>query len=101
LTQADIVNSRLQHRLFLNECYATLILYEKASANWLVAKLQDTLKAPGLGRDLHVLPIGIVVRNIAQKEIVLKIQKQFDQYQQIVVIYQTKEVVDFLNNISY
>lgn len=43
-------NSRLVHQSYLNACDATIIFFAQAKEQWLEAKLQDVLKAAGMGR---------------------------------------------------
>ena len=47
----DSRKSRSLHHQYLLSCESVLILYETARKEWLFSKIQDLIKAPGLGRE--------------------------------------------------
>lgn len=73
--QTEGATLRALHQEYLAKCDAVLIVYEQARPHWLEAKLQDLLKAPGMGRQ-HPLFLKAVfmpqkheglINNIMQK----------------------------------
>lgn len=51
-------NHRQRHIHYLNQCDACIIVTSHASDAWVVTKLQDILKSPGLGRKTRVKPLS-------------------------------------------
>jgi hypothetical protein len=50
-----------KHKELLMQCDAALIYYHSGSRTWLMSKLSDLLKAPGLGRVSPMLARGILI----------------------------------------
>ncbi|WOK08828.1 DUF4062 domain-containing protein [Imperialibacter roseus] len=50
LFDGDLIDLRYLHQENLRRCDASLIYFGKANHQWIKAKLQDLLKAPGFGR---------------------------------------------------
>ncbi|MEQ8809082.1 MAG: hypothetical protein RIE59_08460 [Imperialibacter sp.] len=50
LFEGDLIDLRYLHQENLRRCDASLIYFGKANHQWIKAKLQDLLKAPGFGR---------------------------------------------------
>jgi hypothetical protein len=57
----DVVDIRYIHQEHLKKCDASIIYFNNASEDWIIAKLQDTLKAPGFGRKKPFLAKAIYV----------------------------------------
>ncbi len=49
--EGDLVDIRYVHQENLRKCDASIIYYGNANEEWIKAKLQDLLKAPGFGRE--------------------------------------------------
>jgi len=50
-----------KHKELLMQCDAALVYYQSGSRTWLMSKLSDLLKAPGLGRVSPMLARGILI----------------------------------------
>lgn len=48
--EGDLVDLRYAHQEYLRRCDASIIYYGSSTEDWIKAKLQDLLKAPGFGR---------------------------------------------------
>jgi hypothetical protein len=78
---------RSRHIEYLNRCDASIIFFEKASKEWLITKMQDVLKAPGLGRRKPKGKNAIFVRLPEQQQIAESICQRFAQYADIEIIH--------------
>ena len=56
------------HKAFLKECDGAVIHYSGHSRSWLMSKVKDLQKAPGLGRGVPMLAQGVVIRGEDQAE---------------------------------
>ena len=78
---------RQTHIKYLNECDASIVFYENAKTAWLITKLQDILKSPGLGRE-KPLGLNTIFTTTAQnKQQVEEIKEKYMQYDSIQLIY--------------
>ena len=76
-----MANHRQSHIKYLNQCDGCIITLSQASHSWLVTKLQDILKSPGLGRKvLQRPPSGIAVMPGGQPEGVQQLLENHQQY---------------------
>ena len=83
---AQNTTDRKTHIEFLNSCDSAIIFYDKASHPWLVTKLQDILKAPGLGRTKGKGLNAVFTLNNESAEEINQIKEQFIQYKDIQIL---------------
>ena len=84
---------RATHVKFLNECDASIIYFQDASKDWLITKLQDILKSPGLGRSKPKGPNGVFTTSEQVKTDIEKLKEQYEQYEEFEIINQNGTVV--------
>lgn len=101
-----VSTDRETHVKYLNKCDATLIYFERASKNWLITKLQDILKSPGLGRIKPKGPNAVFITSETVKEELENLKERYDQYEDVQIIKQNgsgfpDELMEmFLENIA-
>ncbi|MFT5616889.1 MAG: hypothetical protein ACI85I_000103 [Arenicella sp.] len=96
---------RETHIKHLNESDANLIFYKKATKSWLVTKLQDIMKSPGLGRTKQRGPLGVFVTSLEEQKEAEQIKEVYQQYSNLQIISNTngfpyKELSEFLGEIQ-
>lgn len=83
-----VSTDRETHVRYLNECDATIIYYQDASKEWLITKLQDILKSPGLGRNKPKGPNAIYAISDDIKNEIENLKEQYEQYEDFQIIAQ-------------
>ncbi len=68
------------HRKYLVDCHVALICYNNAKKTWLITKLQDILKAPGLGRRLPLKTSLVVTMESDNEQVINSVLSQYPQY---------------------
>ncbi len=97
--EGDLVDLRYIHQENLRRCDASLIYCGNSSEDWVNAKLQDLLKAPGFGRQKPILAKALYTNS--QNEIY---QRKAAQNRAIIleggVIFEEKELDPFLSKLK-
>jgi hypothetical protein len=62
--EGDLIGLRQSHQESLRNCDASIIYNGKSTAEWVKAKLQDLMKAPGLGRSKPLLAKAIFTESL-------------------------------------
>ncbi len=79
-------NARIIHQRNLNLCDGLIIFFSKATEAWLISKLQDILKSPGLGREVPLNNKAIFTDSEANEKRLEIIRSRNTQYQDALVI---------------
>lgn len=79
-------NARVIHQRNLNLCDGLIIFFSRATEAWLVSKLQDILKSPGMGRTVPLDNKAIFTDSEENEKRLESIQEKNLQYQDALVI---------------
>ena len=63
----DIKVVRKRHSSNLKSCDIAIVLSRKSHANWIIMKIMDILKAPGLGRDKKIKGKAVFLTDLQRK----------------------------------
>jgi hypothetical protein len=81
-----LASHRERHIDYLNNCDICIICYYHASEAWLVTKLQDILKSPGLGRKKPLGRSAVATFNDKMTTQTSAILDRYTQYKDIALL---------------
>ncbi len=86
LSDQNLQNARAEHQRNLNACDGLIIFFSRATEAWLISKLQDVLKSPGMGRMTPLQNKAIFTDSEQNAWRLQEIQQRNRQYSDALVI---------------
>ena len=98
-TNKEMTGERIDQNKYLAECDATLIYYGRDNENWIKSKLNDRLKALGMGRKKSKNPTAVIVKDDK------KLKEKLSIWNEDVILLREKEftkdgIVPFISQIE-
>lgn len=89
---------RGRHIAYLNQSDANIVFFERATKEWLITKLQDILKAPGLGRRKPKCPTIVWAANSQAQRFAQDLIGRMPQYSDVKVLSALETLEPLLPN---
>ena len=91
----DSKRIRILHQEYLKTCDATIIFFERAKKEWIFSKLQDVLKANGIGRTNRLIANGVYVKDKRSYEWIVHLKEQYKEiYNNIMIMYNDSQSIE-------